>query len=108
MSDPLTKSKSEMLVILRKAKRQKKVVGIYSTVLTDQPCLTSVVNVKRHKNEALVTLTGYDVNGHFYERDRLSLDEIHSVVLFKSEFVNPFLKNLTGRENDRMRLFRLY
>jgi hypothetical protein len=108
MNDVLTKSKSDILVILRKAKRQKRVIGIYSTVLSDQPCLTSVVNVKRKNNDALVTLTGYDVNGHFYERDRLSLDEIHSVVLFKSEFVNPFLKNLTGRENDRMRSFRLY
>jgi hypothetical protein len=109
MTDTNLKSKSEILLTLDKAKRQNRVVAIYSTVLSDQPCLTSVVNVGLEaNNKVIVTLVGYDVNGHFYERHRLTLDEIYSVVLFDSEFANPFLKHLNDREYDNMRLFRLY
>jgi hypothetical protein len=72
------------------------VIGIYSSVLSDQPCLTSVVNVTFNDDDVLlVTLIGYDVNGYFYERDQITLEEISAVILFKSEFLNPFLRNFT-------------
>jgi hypothetical protein len=109
MNDILIKLKSEILFTLYEAKTERRVIGIYSTALSDQPCLTSVVNLNydEDSDNVIVTLIGYDVNGHFYERDRINLEAIHSVVLFKSEFDNPFLRNLTNRENDNMRSFRL-
>jgi hypothetical protein len=85
----------QILKCLNESHANSTVVAISAPILGSGVFLTSVENVVP-ENDPLIVLKGYDVTGYILERNRIRLSDIRSVCPFKSEFKNPYLKELTG------------
>lgn len=71
-------------------------VGINSPALGTGIHITAVEKILNNNDffdqcEIIIVLKGYDVTGHFFERNVIKLYEIKSVWPLRSAFVNPFL-----------------
>jgi hypothetical protein len=91
ISDP-----DEILPALHDSKKYGTVVGISAPILGNGVFLTSVESIVETNSDHVITLKGYDVTGYILERNKLRLTDIRGICPFKSEFKNPYLKELTG------------
>jgi hypothetical protein len=97
-------SKDDILKALFQNKLCGSIIGITSNVLGPGTYFTTVIELIMRDNETLIELKGYDMSGYFFDRSKLTLEEIESVIPFNSSFTNPFLRDMereVGHDNNR-------
>jgi hypothetical protein len=89
------KGSKPMLDILLNSMAHGNAVGISSPALGTGIYITAVEKILNNndifdQSEIVIVLKGYDITGHFFERNAIKLSEIKSVWPLKSPFKNPF------------------
>ena len=88
----LVTEEKRILEILLASKLHEYVVGIHSEQLGSELCLTQVEDIIIPEGQTpIVILKGYDISGHFLDRNKINLESITSVYPFSSKFENPFI-----------------
>lgn len=83
---------NEVLRLLTKSKDEGTAIGISSAILgagTYVTCVDEIIS----DSEIIVVIKPYDATGRIFDRCRLNITEIKSMVPFSSNFTNPFYKN---------------
>jgi hypothetical protein len=84
----------QVLRHLEDSKNNNTVIAISAPILGSGVFLTSVSEVIPLQGDYIIVLKGYDVTGYILERNKIKLSDIRSVYPFRSEFKNPYLKEL--------------
>ena len=91
--DLITKRR-EIYDALRESEENDCILGISSPDLGPGMFMTSVREIIHDGDEIFIVLNSYDSTGYFFEKNRISLDNVTGVLPFKTVFGNPFLKKL--------------
>lgn len=97
LSLELVSNPGDMLAVLAESKAHGTAVGILAPALGDQIFVT-VVDDLIIKETITVVLRSYDKTGYMLETNKLKLGEIKSVCPFSSPFENPYLRELTHKQ----------
>ncbi len=84
--------------ILTESKLRGTAVGINAPTLGGGIYITAVEDIILDSRESDITIVikNFDISGYIFETNKLKLAEIASVIPFKSEFKNPYIRNLGG------------
>jgi hypothetical protein len=90
------KETKAILEVLINSMENGNAVGISCPALGTGIYITAVEKILNNNDffdqcEITVVLKGYDITGHFFEKNMIKLYEIKSVWPLKSPFKNPFL-----------------
>lgn len=83
------KARKEIKKEILKSKENQNVVGIYADALGDGMFLCCVDDLFAPKNEEVVVLKPYDMNGILLQRNELALSEIRAVCPLDFKYQNP-------------------
>ncbi|MEO6105857.1 MAG: hypothetical protein ABIP52_05205 [Cyclobacteriaceae bacterium] len=93
ISDP-----ANILNILLYSRANGTAVGIKAPNLGCGIYVTAVDEILVEEDIITIVLKNYDISGYMLETNKLKLGEIISVCPFRSEFQNPYMKNI-GQSN---------
>ena len=90
--------KEEIYHALLESEDNQSIIGISSGDLGPGMFMTSVKEIVDEGDDVLIVLNSFDVTGYFLEKNRISLNNISSVLPFKAVFSNPFLREIEENE----------